>query len=404
MTFILSFINEIIHLWLEMSPYLLVGMVFSGLLHVFLGKDFIIRHLGQGGFPSIIKATLLGVPLPVCSCGVIPLATSLKKDGAHKSSVLSFLVSTPTTGIDSILATLALMGPLFAIFRPLAALLSGIMVGSLDYIFSGKFEQNKIIPSHEHQKTTLWFKLKEFFRHSFIEIPQDIGKWLVIGTILGAAISTFIPQEIFSQFVIFPLDFLIAFLVGIPLYICATGSIPVAVSLMAKGFSPGASLIFLIVGPATNTITLAFVRAKMGKKSFYLYIFSIIFIAVVLGLAFNYLWAALGKNTDLITGAGEHLTYPVKLVSAIILVGLIIAAFFKRKQCSLDFDWDISVNNIDCRHCKLTLEGKLRQVEGVDEVNVNVETKKVQVKGKVSKDVIVEKIKQAGYNPTQDKL
>ena len=123
MAIIINFFKECVYLWLEMAPYLLFGMSVAGLLHVFLGQDIISRHLGAGGIKSVVKATLLGIPLPICSCGIIPVASSLEKEGAHKSSILAFLVATPTTGVDSILATYSLLGPLFAIFRPLAAML-----------------------------------------------------------------------------------------------------------------------------------------------------------------------------------------------------------------------------------------------------------------------------------------
>jgi len=217
MNTVIAFLEESARLWLEVSPYLLIGITIAGLLHVFLGKEFVSRHLGKGGISSIIKVTALGVPLPVCSCGVIPLASSLKKDGAHKSSILSFMVSTPATGVDSILASYSLLGPLFAIFRPLGALISGITLGILDYLVEGKKEKTKSISKHSHHKEQQFPGLKEFFRYAFLEIPQDIGKWLIAGTIIGGAIAAFIPKELFSQYFFYPLDFLIALLVGIPM-------------------------------------------------------------------------------------------------------------------------------------------------------------------------------------------
>ncbi|UCG35489.1 MAG: permease, partial [Candidatus Omnitrophota bacterium] len=286
MSVIINFFKESISLWLEVSPYLLLGMTFAGLLHILIGKAFISHQLGKGGLSSIVKSTAIGIPLPVCSCGVIPLAASLRKDGAHKSSVLSFLVSTPTTGVDSIFATYSLMGPLFAIFRPLGALIAGIFLGTIDYVVEGKKEKLTAMPEHFHHKMKASHKVKEFFRYSFREIPEDIGAWLLIGTLLGGAIAAFVPKELFSQYISFPFDFLVALIIGIPLYVCATGSIPIAASLIAKGFSPGAALVFLIAGPATNAITLSFVRVKLGRKSFNLYLISIILVSILLGVLF----------------------------------------------------------------------------------------------------------------------
>jgi len=139
-------LQESVNLWLAVAPYLLLGMFIAGVLHAFLGEHFVGRHLG-GGFKSILKATLFGIPLPLCSCGVIPVAASLKKEGASKSAVLSFLVSTPTTGVDSILATYSLMGPLFALFRPLAAFVTGITIGGFNRLFH---PEEKKVGGHPH--------------------------------------------------------------------------------------------------------------------------------------------------------------------------------------------------------------------------------------------------------------
>ena len=397
---VMDFVRESISLWLEMSPYLLLGMFIAGLLHVFLGKEFIARHLGKGGISSVIKATIFGIPLPVCSCGVIPLASSLQKDGAHKSSVLSFLVSTPTTGVDSILATYSLMGALFAIFRPLAALISGIIVGGINYLFEGETEGAKRIPAHKHQKVKIKFRIQEVFRYGFYEIPQDVGKWLLVGTVLGGFISAIIPENLFVRYFSFPLDFIIALAVGIPLYVCATGSIPIAVSLISKGFSPGAALVFLIAGPATNAITLSFVRIKLGRRSFYNYLITIIITALLLGMLFNFIWQLLSADPRLITGAGKFLPLWIKIVSGVILFGLITLSLKSQSDGShMEYNIKIEVPDIHCQHCKITLEGKLSSLTGVEKVYVNVEEKTVNIKGAPDINEVKEEIKKAGYNP-----
>ncbi|MEE8479593.1 MAG: permease, partial [Candidatus Neomarinimicrobiota bacterium] len=176
--FILNIINATIDLWTAMAPYLLLGMFIAGILHVFIGTDFITRHLGKNNLGTIIKASLFGIPLPICSCGVIPVAASLNKEGASKSATLSFLVSTPTTGADSILASYSLLGPLFAIFRPLAAFVTGIMIGVLNFIFNRE-PQEKVVKKHNHPKNELSAKSKitEVFKYGFVELAEDIGKW-----------------------------------------------------------------------------------------------------------------------------------------------------------------------------------------------------------------------------------
>jgi uncharacterized membrane protein YraQ (UPF0718 family) len=218
-----NILQESLNLWLAVAPYLLLGMFIAGVLHAFLGEHFIGRHLGDGGFISILKATLFGIPLPLCSCGVIPVAASLKKEGASKSAVLSFLVSTPTTGVDSILATYSLMGPLFALFRPLAAFVSGIAIGGFNRLFQPETEKTG---GHLHPPIPSRFKVKEVFRYGFIELAEDIGKWVLLGVVAGGFLTVAIPDGLFSRYLAVSfLDFFIMLLLAIPLYVCATGSI-----------------------------------------------------------------------------------------------------------------------------------------------------------------------------------
>lgn len=396
-----SFFMECLALWLEMSPYLLFGMTIAGLLHILLGKDIISRQLGDGGIKSVIKATLLGVPLPICSCGVVPVASSLEKEGAHKSSILAFLVATPTTGVDSIFATYSLLGPLFAIFRPLAAMICGISLGVADYFAEGKNSKAKAVKPHAHTGIKPSFKWREFLRYSFVEVPQDIGKALIIGVMIAGAIAAFIPSSVFEKYFFFPLDFLVALLMGIPLYVCSTGSIPVAVSLIMKGFSPGAGLVFLITGPATNAVTLAFVRSKLGKKSFTLYLMNIIIVAVFMGLIFNLIWFSRGGGSLLTSGAGKMIDPKIKIISAVILLGLILNTFLNKQRCDLKTaaDSEISVPDIDCKHCKLTIESALHDIKGINRVVVDVDRKTVKIFGSPDENEVLDKIRKSGYTP-----
>ena len=395
MNMLFNVIKESVLLWLEVSPYLLFGMFVAGILHIFLGKDFISNHLGRGGFLSILKATLFGIPLPVCSCGVIPLASGLRKDGAHKSSVLSFLVSTPTTGVDSIAATYSLLGPLFMVFRFLGSFIAGLTVGIFDYIFEGRHEKIQPHPVHKHIRVSGTFKFNKFLSYSFLEIPRDIGKWLIFGTVVGGIISALIPEDIFLSYLSFPKDFAIALLLGVPLYVCATGSIPIAVSLIAKGFSPGAGLVFLIVGPATNAITLSFVRTKLGRRSFYIYLISIIVVAVLLGFVFNYVWINFSADTRLLTGAGKMIPLILKKIAGIILLSMIALSMIKRRNSYFKDDLKIIVHDIHCGHCKISLE-----VKGVEAVRVDEENRTIEVKGKIKQEVLEAAIKEAGYHPS----
>jgi len=400
MNILYNIVNESVQLWLAMAPYLLLGMFIAGILHVFLGTNFIHRHLGGSALKSITKATVFGIPLPICSCGVIPVAASLKKEGASKSATLSFLVSTPTTGVDSIMTTYSLMGPLFAIFRPVAAFFSGITIGFLNHFFNKEKEKQKSLQQHDYPGLTSESKIKEVFRYSFIELAEDVGKWLLVGVIIGGILTAVIPQDMILQFLPFPiLHFLIMLVLAVPLYVCATGSIPIATALIQKGFSPGAALVFLIAGPATNAVTLSFVRSKLGKRAFYLYLIAIIIVSLLAGWIFNLVWQGMGGNPGLISPHGEQLPLILRAVSGVVLLILIINGFMKSKEKAVTMKHELLVPDMTCKHCKMTIENKLKSLPEVTEVVVNLDTKKVGVEGDVSMEDITTAVRDAGYTP-----
>jgi uncharacterized membrane protein YraQ (UPF0718 family)/copper chaperone CopZ len=394
---LINIIKESTNLWLVMSPYLLLGMFIAGILHVFLGSAFIVRHLGGTGFGSIVKATLFGIPLPVCSCGVIPVAASLQKEGASKSSTLSFLVSTPTTGVDSIAATYSLMGPLFTVFRPIAAFFSGIIIGVINRVINPE-KKKKYLQNHSHSIRFTYFNIKEIFRYGFLELTEDIGKWLLIGIVIGGILTTLIPRDLLLTVLPHPfLHFLVMLLIAIPLYVCATGSIPIAAALIHKGFSPGAALVFLIAGPATNAVTLSFVRSKLGKKALYVYLISIIFVSLGLGVVFNFVWMKLGGGLALITSQEEHLPLLLRIFSGVILLSLMLFTLIKSSHHNLTLKYTMKVPDMTCKQCKMAIENAVRKIEGVDRILVDLDTKTVGIDGEAEPDKIKKAIKQAGY-------
>lgn len=397
-------LQESTSLWLAMAPYILLGMFFAGILHAYLGQGVISRHLGGKGFGSIVKATLFGIPLPICSCGVIPVAASLQREGASKSSVLSFLVSTPTTGVDSILATYSLLGPLFAIFRPLAAFINGITIGIFNrFLNPGKtMEEKKENGFHSLRSLPTSFKVKEIFRYGFMELAEDIGKWLLIGVVIGGVLTVAIPEGLLTQHVSQPaLHFIIILAVAIPLYVCATGSIPIAAALIGKGFTPGAALVFLIAGPATNTVTLSFVYSKLGRKAFIIYLIFIMLISLFTGWMFNLVWQGLGSDVNMVKPHGQAFSPTLTAIAGIILFLLIVKGLIplkvnKNKEVE-NMKYELYVPDMTCNHCKMTIENALHKLPGVDGVHVNLETKMVGVDGEVHIEDVKQGIRAAGY-------
>ena len=255
----------------EMSIYLLFGFFVAGLLHVLIPQSFIKKHLSGKGISKIIKAALIGVPMPLCSCGVIPVTASLKKHGAGKGATISFLTSTPQTGVDSILITYGLLGWLFAVIRVVTAFVSGIACGMLTEFF----DKAKVIPEPvaiNNNEINSNGKLLEVFRYGFLSLPRDIGKALVIGLIIAGTITALVPKAFFAAYLGHTfLSMLIMLLIGLPLYVCSTASVPVAAAFLQMGINPGAVLVFLITGPATNAATITVVSKVLNKKTVVIY-------------------------------------------------------------------------------------------------------------------------------------
>ena len=187
--------------------------------------------------------------------------------------------------------------------------------------------------------------------------------------------------------------------IGIPMYVCATGSIPIAASLIMKGLTPGAGLVFLIAGPATNTATLSFIWGKLGKKSFFIYLAAMVFSAVLFGIIVDWLWSLLGKDINLITGGMKMLPFWLKTSSSILLIGLIINTFFKRdKEKVIGIGKIFKVPDMECEHCKKTIDSEIRKLDGIEDVNINLKSKEIEVIGSTPEEKVISAIKNAGYS------
>ena len=329
---------------LDSSFYILMGMIIAGLLRTILQPGIVLKHLGQGRYRSVLKAAFFGVPLPLCSCGVLPAAASLRRQGANKGATSAFLIATPESGVDSIAVSYALLDPLLTVMRPLAALLSAIMAGFIENFLFWKKEERKEIQAdlrcpvdgccdgidcpediHRHHHTKKE-KLLAGLRFGFGEVWGDIVGWFFIGLFLAALISALVPQEWMQSFLGGGLKSMAIMLIaGIPIYICATASTPVAAALILKGVSPGAALVFLLVGPATNITSLTVLRGILGKKSTVLYLLVLSCSAVSFGLATDYLYGLLKISPKVVVGAAaEIIPFWLKLSSALLLLGFSI--------------------------------------------------------------------------------
>jgi uncharacterized protein len=327
--------QEILRIFADMAPFLLLGFLLSGILHVVLPSSLVRRALGGHGLKPVLKAALVGAPLPLCSCAALPMALSLRQQGASRGATVSFLVSTPETDAGSILITYGLLGPIFAIGRPVAAILTAVVAGVLEELVPASKTEEPVADTccsvcksengngHSHSAGE---KAGRALQYAFVELLEDTAKWLVIGIVLAGIIGAFLTPDFVSTRLGSPLlQMGLMLLVGVPMYTCASASTPIAAAFVAAGFSPGAALVFLLVGPATNATTVTFVARFIGKGAAAIYVLSIAGMSVALGLALNFLVGTFGWHiTAGAAPAGEEATTIVQVLAALVLGGLIV--------------------------------------------------------------------------------
>ncbi len=319
----------------EMSPYLLFGFFVAGILSAFISQQFVERHLGGRGLWPLLKASIFGVPLPLCSCGVIPVSMSLHKHGASKGATVAFLLSTPQTGVDSIFVTLSLLGPVFAVFRPLAAFVTGIIGGGLVNMLNRSSDENAPAPEkcsdHCCEGATGGKKILGGLKYGFVTLPRDIGRAMLLGLVLAAVISALVPANYFADKLgtgILPM--IIMMFLGIPVYVCATASIPIAAALILKGLTPGAALVFLMTGPATNAASFITIWKALGTRTAITYLATVAGCALLGGILLDLI--AGGADFDIVAGTGRMLPAAVKYVSAAVLLGILVFGVVTRKK------------------------------------------------------------------------
>lgn len=420
--FIIEILKETLELFLDMAPYLMIGLFFVGLLNIFFSKDLIAKHIGNSNFASIFKAALFGIPLPLCSCGVVPSSVYMAKNGASKSAVVSFLIATPQTGIDSMIATYGMMGWIFAIFRPIAALIMGIVGGTAIKLFKTD-EPNKSIASFKQYEVSedncsddnptgkKENKFNKMFRYSFVEFLDDISMQFVIGLFISGIIAYLIPDQYLKNTSINSglAGMFIMILVGVPMYVCATASIPIAVTLMLKGFSPGVAFVFLAVGPATNAASFTIIMNVLGKKTAVLYVAMISITAIIFGLLLDKLFIVLNTNpVSMIKQMNEHdmlFNNGVKWIIGGVFFILIIMSFyrkflkdkFKIKEEKMDSK-TIKIDGMSCNHCVMNVKKAISSVKGVEDVDVSLQDNAAYIKGEFDLSIVEKSIEDVGYN------
>lgn len=392
----------------EMAPYLLLGFLIAGILYAFVPAGFYRKHLSRPGAWSVIKAALIGVPLPLCSCGVLPTAVSLRRNGASRGAATSFLIATPQTGVDSIAATYSLLGPAFAIIRPIAALITAFLGGMLVN------KENKSCDADIAEEVdtidapasdSFIGKIGDALRYGYVDMVQNIGKWLIVGLIIAAAITVFVPDDFFTFFADYPfLSMIAVVIVAVPMYVCSTGSIPIALSLMLKGLSPGAAFVLLMAGPAANFASIIVVSKSLGKKTAAIYLATIILGAIAIGLCIDYAmpreWFAIPVMEQ---SAACHLhvgLFPgiCSAVLIILLLNALIRRYKPNKTEKMEKgEISIIVKGMTCGHCKAMVEKNLSKLDGVESVEVDLASGETRINGNPDMQKVKEVIDDLGF-------
>lgn len=392
----------------EMSPYILLGFFIAGLMHAFVPQRTFARHLAGTGWRSVVKAAAIGIPLPLCSCGVLPTAIAMRRNGASRASSTSFLIATPQTGIDSIAATWSLLGPAFAAIRPVAALVTAVFGGMAVGRSEGKAAAPSCCPLVEEERMEYKGfpdKLLDALRYGYIDLVGSIGGWLVAGLVIAALITVYVPTDFFAVMGSRPLLSMFAVLiVAVPMYVCATGSIPIALSLMLKGLSPGTALVLLMAGPAANFASFTLISREMGRRAAVIYLASIIIGAMGFGLTIDYLlppdWFRI-ENVQAMAGK----TFEFRLFSTVcsaVLAVLLVVTFIKgyrHNQTTVStMTKEYTIKGMNCSHCQSTVAKSISSVKGVKQVAVNLSTGIASVEGEHNADDVVAAVRNAGFD------
>jgi uncharacterized membrane protein YraQ (UPF0718 family) len=342
------------HLLLDASVYVIFGLLVAGLLKVFLSPAAVARHFGQGKVGSVFKAAFLGIPIPLCSCGVLPAAVSFKKQGANNGAVTAFMISTPESGVDSIAITYALLDPIMTVARPVAAFVAAVAAGLAENLFGREKAKSPVIPDlsctvdaccdgqecppevHAHHHSFVQ-KLIAGLKYALTDVWNDMAGWFLVGLLLAGLITALVPEELMVMYLGGGIgSMLIMLALGIPLYICATASTPIAAALILKGVSPGAALVFLLAGPATNVTSLTVLFGVLGKRATVIYLSAIAIFAVAFGLLVDlvYSWFALSP-VAMVGQAAELVPVWAQTAGAIILLVLSVKPVYRKLRAKL---------------------------------------------------------------------
>ncbi len=402
----------LLHIWnilLELAPSLLLGLFIAGMMHAFLPENFLSQQLRHSNSGSVLRAVLFGIPLPLCSCGVIPATLALRRDGASPGAATGFLISTPQTGVDSLLVTASFLGWPFALFKIGAAFIMGMSGGMLVNFFASRDDNQHPLPTMkrhlaESDKLSSIARLGIAVRYAIFDILSSIANWLIIGILLSALITLLLPADSlhsysWSQGIA---SLFVALAIATPLYVCTTGSVPIAAALLAAGLPAGSAMVFLLAGPATNVATIGAISKGLGKKVTLIYLLVVTGFSLIFGFFLNELISTTGASghSDHHSGAMDSLSavsaaFLVLLLAYIYLIR-IRNIFLMKKILAKKGDamiMRIIVSGMTCQHCVKTVKKVLESHPTILEAQPDLQSGQV-----------VLTLKEAGQQPAKDEL
>ena len=406
MDYLISILIASWDVMIQLSPSLLLGLFLAGLLHVFLPAGFVSKNLSKTNHTSVLKAVLIGVPMPLCSCGVVPTAIGLQNDGASKGAVTGFLISTPQTGVDSIMVAASFLGWPFALFKVAAAFVTGVLGGILVNRFvpsDTRDKQPNLVPIHSPGFIA---RLFEAVRFAIVDLLAMIDVWIVFGVLVSAMISVYIPPGTFAEstWTQGPLGMLVVLLVALPLYICTTGSVPIAAALIMAGLPIGSALVFLMAGPATNVATMGAILRALGARVLAIYLGVVIIGSILFGLLFDFLITM----PSAVDHTHQHhssswLDISAAAFTSLLLAGLIIKRLFQRVKNHLGAsknhsDMKLTIQGMSCQHCVATVTKALINAPGVERASVDLALGMAYIDGDdLDRSSLVQAVEQAGF-------
>ena len=415
-------------LLLHMSPYLLLGFAVAALLHVFLRPQFVLRHLSGRGLWPTLKGALLGAPMPLCSCSVLPVAAGLRRQGAGRGATTAFLISSPQTGADNIAITWAMLGPLIGIFSPIAALLTGITGGLL----AGRIKDEPPLKAHEPAAIPAADAccdaatdcaacddpleadapgaesgLRRALRYGFVTLPRDLAGSLIFGILLAALITVIVPPGFFGQLLPpGPLQMLAMLALSIPLYVCSTSSVPLAAAFIFSGITPGAAIVFLVAGPSTNMASITTVNRILGFRNMLVYLLTIVVSALVFGLLLDRLIDP-ASIPSIAQRSSSELPLFLSQASAVLLCALLLFGLYRPRRPQPapvaaragENETILAIEGMHCGNCSAAVENALARQSGVSSVSVDLKVGRAVVRGEqLNIERLVRAVEQLGYS------